>query len=432
MGGIGHYNYQQYPLEQKYAWFQTGPGASAAIQVSESLKRIAARLDVSDGTIGAGFIERRLGTDWQGGAAQAASGAFDRAAVVLASLTTTSQAGGGTAQQFGDSFNATKNAIPVPPPPTGLNSAFGQEVDGFADAVRDRTGADLSVLGVQSDYRARLVANRNAEMVADDALYRHENTTRDALAAYQSAVGAAQPSGDPAAAPAGTAAARADWRRAYAGPGGGSPRTGGAPAGTAAGAAGGGKPAAGAGRPGTGGGTQGGARAGGGTSAGSGTPGGSVAGTRSAGWTPLDQGQASNPLGPSGGSTAGGYTAPGTTYLPGPPGPPWHGPGAGGYGGDHRGPATDQPLPPRTGEGSPAPRGGVGSAGGAAAGAAGGRGPGQGAMAPMGMGGAGAGGRDRDHRNQFYIPEDEPFRVEYDFFVAPPVIGAPVEQRDDR
>jgi hypothetical protein len=50
----------------------------------------------------------------------------------------------------------------------------------------------------------------------------------------------------------------------------------------------------------------------------------------------------------------------------------------------------------------------------------------------MGMGGAGAGGQGREHRNRFYIPEDEPFRVEFDFYVAPPVIGADAQHEDDR
>lgn len=187
MGEIGSYNYPGFPLEQKYAWFQSGPGAAAAIQAGESLKRIAASLDVSDGTIGAGLIERQLGSSWEGGAARAASGAFDRAAVVLASLSTSSGAGGGSAQQFGDSFSATKNAIPPPPAPTGVNSDVGRNVDDFADMVHDNTGADLAALGVQSDFRARQIANRLAEMVADDALYRHEGATRQVLTAYQAA-----------------------------------------------------------------------------------------------------------------------------------------------------------------------------------------------------------------------------------------------------
>lgn len=48
-------------------------------------------------------------------------------------------------------------------------------------------------------------------------------------------------------------------------------------------------------------------------------------------------------------------------------------------------------------------------------------------MGPM-MGGA-PGGSDRQHRNQHFIPSDEPFVVQFDDIV-PPVLGA--EPRDDR
>jgi hypothetical protein len=44
-------------------------------------------------------------------------------------------------------------------------------------------------------------------------------------------------------------------------------------------------------------------------------------------------------------------------------------------------------------------------------------------MSPM-MGGGGArGGQDKDHRNNVFIPSDEPFRVEFDD-LPPSVIGA--------
>jgi hypothetical protein len=40
------------------------------------------------------------------------------------------------------------------------------------------------------------------------------------------------------------------------------------------------------------------------------------------------------------------------------------------------------------------------------------------------MGGSGRGGQDRDHRNNVFIPSDEPFRVEFDD-LTDSVIGAP-------
>jgi hypothetical protein len=468
MAGIGHYNYAGFPLVEKHGWFQSGPGAVAAMQVGDSLKRIAARMDVSDATIGAGFIERKLGTSWEGNAAKAASGAFDRAAAVLASLSTSSLSGGGTAQQFGDSFNVTKNAIPTPPPPVGVNSTVGAGVDSFVDTVRSDTGQDLSVIGIQSDYRARLVANQNAEHAANDALQRHENTTRDVLDGYQAAAApttaaAAQPaahtSGAAPTATGGTGfgtqtggSAAGTWGSGVTG--GGAVTDGASVGGTATGAAGHPGPTS-TGHPG---GTSSGT-----TAAGAGSHSGPATAAASAGSTPSPQvGSGSTPgssggfgangsYGPSsgygpyggygsGGGTAGGYLPAGGAYQPG--SSSWTPSSGGRYsgggtGGGYRDVAGEQHFAPRTGgEPGSAVRGGSGSAGsvGSSSAAAGGRGTSPGGMAPMGMGGVGAGGGDRQHRNQYYIPEDEPFRIDYDFYVAPPVLGAGArtDDSDDR
>jgi hypothetical protein len=45
----------------------------------------------------------------------------------------------------------------------------------------------------------------------------------------------------------------------------------------------------------------------------------------------------------------------------------------------------------------------------------------------MGMGGGARGGEERNHRNQTFIPSDEPFRVEF-FDVTPPVLGVRPEE----
>ncbi|MGQ0480533.1 MAG: hypothetical protein ACT4O0_05815, partial [Pseudonocardia sp.] len=50
-------------------------------------------------------------------------------------------------------------------------------------------------------------------------------------------------------------------------------------------------------------------------------------------------------------------------------------------------------------------------------------------MPPMGMGASGFGADSRTHRNQTYLPDDEPFRVEFTDF-APPVLGVPEPERD--
>lgn len=461
MGEIQYYNYPSFPLAQKYGWFRAGPGAEGAMQAGDSLTRIAARLDISDATIGAGLIERRLGSSWEGGAAQAASGAFDHAAAVLASLSSSSSSGGGTAQRFGDSFNATKNSVPAPRTRNWLSNAIG---DTAAVAVAGTVaGPAGGFWAAQTDGRATDVANRQADLAANEALKRHEDTTREVLAGYQSAATGAsttatvQGGTQPSARTAGASAASED-------------PAGGSGGGTASGSGGGTAPGTGGGTvPGTGGGTAPGAgqpKPAGGAEAGhagaAGGPGhaGMAGGGRSAG---AAGGTTSAGAGPGATTAAGagshGGTATGTGGAGWALSQPRNGPGSGGIGSSGIGSAgigsagmtprsggdvaaghvylpdavpTDQPLPPRTDERAPAARisSGAGPGGPTVAGAnARGAGPG---MAPMGVGGVGAGGGEREHRNQFYIPEDEPFRVEYDFYVAPPVLGTGEAQGDLR
>ena len=84
------------------------------------------------------------------------------------------------------------------------------------------------------------------------------------------------------------------------------------------------------------------------------------------------------------------------------------------------GAGAGRPLAARGGPGLPgaiARAGGTGLPGGAAA-------PGEraGGVGGMPMGGAGARGQDKDHRNNVFIPDDEPFRVEFDD-LTDPVLG---------
>jgi hypothetical protein len=50
---------------------------------------------------------------------------------------------------------------------------------------------------------------------------------------------------------------------------------------------------------------------------------------------------------------------------------------------------------------------------------------------PMGGAGGGAAGQDREHRNTVYLPDDEPFRVDFDD-VTGSVIGLPDELDEPR
>jgi len=95
-----------------------------------------------------------------------------------------STTGRDSSHQYGDSFNAAKNAI-QPVPDAGQNSWWGRQADAAGASLNDTFG---STFGVQSDYSKRLAAYRAADQAANDALVRHETTTRTVLTAYQNAI----------------------------------------------------------------------------------------------------------------------------------------------------------------------------------------------------------------------------------------------------
>jgi hypothetical protein len=425
MDAIPTFNYDAYPLEQKHQWMQSGPGASAAIGFGDGLSQLGADFAASDTNVGNNLIQRKLADDWQGRASSAAGDAVNRAATSLAGTATPGNTGGASSQRYGDSFTATKNAIPAAPS-VGENSWWGRAADELGSELDDMFG---TTFGVQSDYSKRLAAYRAADQAANDALRAHEQTTRTALTTYQTAITtpAAAVTGGPGDRPGG------------GGPGGGGPGAGGG------GTGGAGPSRTGPGGPGAGTGGRGGADRPGGP----GPTGPPPGGTSPAGVPPVGPPPASPP--PTGGTGPtrpnGPPTAPRdpAVFAPGPdagPGPhrPAPEPAAvpppvlppivgypGGAGTGHAGGPGVSPLPARPGGGAE-PSGGRGPGPGAEPGPAASSGTrlgaGPGPMPFGGFGAGGLGGQPRDHRNNVFIPDDEPFRVEFDD-LTPPVIGPP-------
>jgi hypothetical protein len=464
MEEIPCFYYDSIPLEQKYQWMRSGPGGAASIGFGDGLAQLAADFNASDANIGRNLLQRRLGTEWRGQAATAATEALNRAAAAIAANAVPSTTGRDSSHQYGDSFNATKNAI-QPVPDAGQNSWWGRQADAAGASLNDTFG---STFGVQSDYSKRLAAYRAADQAANDALVRHETTTRTVLTAYQNAitgqVAAVGPKAVPGATPHGAAG------------GPGAVGSGAARAGSKAGDAGagtGGRGAAGG---------QHGADPGAGAAASAPptlpstaapsttapataappTPapttapagfaplnppgGGSLMPGPSGGFVPTGPGSGAGspppssippPLPPLGGGYGGpgGYGGAGADRHDGPggarpSGTGYGGAGYGGAGGEHGGAGSGggRPLSPRGGglpSGEPVGRF---AGGGPAEGA--GRAGGPAGMAGGGMGGMGGGmgghGQEREHRNSVFIPDDEPFRVEFDD-VTPSVIGLPDE-----
>jgi hypothetical protein len=413
---IGDYRWEGFPLEAKVAWMQTGQGSAAVQPGVDALRGMSARYAESHKTVKSELA--KLGISWQGQSADAAAGAVTQIADWVAGAGRTVSGGGGSMGTYASSFDAMKPKIQ--PVPVTARPVAGPP--GLGDGI----GA---LAGFQTDFSRQVEMAAAADAQANAALSAHQRVTRAALASFP-------PVDPPPAVAAGavfSASANGVGGNAMgAGAGGGAPtsRAGGSPGGSAS--AGGAPPApagTGAGSAPTGGPGAGvGARWDHGAAtaaAGAGAP------TTDAAWTPLtprasDAGSGGLVTGPNGGLVPSPPVRPPLLQAPihpdvtgrgrfgGPGGP-------GGFGsrgglGEGFGP----PPAPRTGAGQMSPR--VGGDFGVPQSAPGrGTGPAGGA-APMGMGGAGRGGQERTHRNQTFIPSDDPFRVEF-FDVTRPVLG---------
>jgi hypothetical protein len=364
---------------------------------------------------------RGSGVSWQGRAANATSEALRQAAQWATGTGRTSKTGGTQLDTYSNSFAHTKNSIPRPID-IGENSFLG----GVADSGFGR------YFGMQSDFTQRLAAHREADLAASEAMKAYENTSRTTVTAFLTD----QPT------PALTANSTDVAPAAHTGPQNvlsphSGDRTGGAS--PTAGAPGKGvtNTAPSTGRNGmanTGGGFEGRARPDAPHRAA--PPGPS---TDPASWIPLKPARTSPVTGPPGSGSS--LVPNGTDGLPPGPIPPG---GTGVDDGtrvprDQGGAPESYPASYRASETRPAPRGGPGFAEPApagrtgpdftptrlsdAAGTAGPRGPaGTGAMPPMGT--ATAGKHEREHRNNVFIPSDEPFCVAFDD-TTPAVIGPP-------
>ncbi len=391
--GIGDHRYEGYPLAEKHAWMQQGRGARAALDAQFELGKLAELLGGSDRALETGL--RTLNVAWQGSAAEAAAGAVRRHVEQLRTAGSRGSQAAGTVDHYGSSFAVTKQKIAAPIDEGG-NSFWGRALD---EALGEAREFAADVFDVQSDYTRRVTANRSADTAANEALYAHQAASQLALARF--------PITDPASrAPAGPVdnggqplrSGGAGWTSdasgggAHPGPGGGSS------AATGAGDPGPGGPGPGAGP----------------TTTGPDAP----AGTEEAGWTPLTPPGAGGPV-PVG--SVGPEPAHGSALIAAPPRGPWAPPQSPRTSGYASTPPDDRELPGRGGGVAPGERSGLATPGNSGS-TAGTRAPaGTGGMHPVGGAGAGGAG-DRQHRNNTFLPSDEPFQVQFDD-ICPPVLG---------
>ena len=446
-GDIPEVNWATYSLASKYQMMHAGPGSAAVAPAARTLGVLAPAFSESSDVIQAAL--RGTGVEWQGQAATAFAAKMTQAAEWAQHSGRTSKAGGDQVQSYATSYDTTRNKIPSPVE-VGENSFLGKVADGAGRALDDSFG---STFGVQSDYAKRVAANQAADAVANQALTEHVTLTRQAVASF--------PDTQPVPPPSTATATLHGTAHGGVGHGGAGPGAGG-------GGTGAGDPAGGG--AGVGGGSAGG---GGGSGGGAGRLPGPTP-TRSAGWTPVSPppgigagggagalpgaadgggagwGGAAGPAstgggwdgsGPRGGSGSGpgsGGSGLGGSGLGGPGGGGLGGSGVGGLGGGsglapRGGPGFGGSGGGGTGGGGSVlagrpPMAGAGGFGGAGPGGAGGPGAGLGGMSPMGGGfggGAGVGDSDHEHRNNVFIPSDEPFVVDEGDDVVPPVLGVP-------
>jgi hypothetical protein len=405
---IGDYRWEGIPLAEKHGWMLTGQGAAAVHPAVAALREMSARLTASEQTVRRKLAE--LGVTWSGTASRAAASATDRLAEWVGGVGRATAAGQGNVDNYGTSFSTMKSAIP--PPGEGAGGVLGL---GVADAV-DGFGA---LVGAQTDFGRQVRAYQAADQQANAALDAHREATRHALWTFPVADA-------PPGAPAGSAAAAGPPGPGSAGPvgvpsdGGGAsrhpvpPGSAGhpAPSGTAHPSGPAHEPGAGASSPGT----------------------SSAAAGAGPGYVPPPGPPPAPTAGPGGPIAAGpGWIGPAGRVGPGPGSgsappygyrPPSSGTGAGtgartgtiSYGEPAPAPRTSAPGGASGVPGAPTSGGGPGRTG-AGAGLHG---------APMGMGGAAPGGAERYHRNQTFIPSDEPFHVEF-ADLSPPVLGVRTE-----
>jgi uncharacterized protein YukE len=413
-------NWAGMSLGQKYQMMHSGPGGAAVVPVAEALGKLAPRLQQSARTVQQVLDSVRH--SWQGAAASAFTDVMQKSGQWAQQSSSVPQAGGVGMHTYAESYDSTKYAIPNP---SELNPLF-------AASAENQIGSSTLIgpFGPQVNIEAQIKAARDANTTADRVLTAHADSVSHALKFFPTIENAptlddggggpgAQPHTAPGTPPGGTG------RQPGAG-GGHPPGAGPGGAGGSKGGAQGGVGGAG-GRKGEAGGAQG--EAGGGEGA---SPSGTSAASSYTPPTPPGTnptgGMNSTGMNSTGGRSGGlgGAGMGGGSTLPDLNAPPPMTIANGGsYGGGLGGRAIGvKPTPPTTRTVTPAPEHaptGAGELGSSTSGATSSM-PGAG----MPIGGMNGAGQRREHRNNTYIPSDDPFRVNFGF-ITPAVLGPDFE-----
>lgn len=187
MEEIGRYRYEGFSLDEKSDWMRQGQGPAAINGGLACLKALAGDYAATERALRDAL--GGLGADWRGPAADAAADALRTAADRARDGQHAAEAGADGLQRYGESFAGLRSRIATP-----TNTPGDQEGDQVGPAVAP-----------QLDTRKASLEHQRLDRAANDALYAHESTSRDAVGTFPTSDAAPPPASpttpEPAPAP---------------------------------------------------------------------------------------------------------------------------------------------------------------------------------------------------------------------------------------
>jgi hypothetical protein len=175
--GIGYYRYEGFELRTKFSWISGALGSQATEPARIGMGNLGNSFTSSDEAL-RGLLTP-LGVEWHGQAAEAAGQALAQAAQRGGATGTASGAASSAVGGYGQSFEAMRPKIAWEDPESWDWWEMG--IDAYDIAFDVAIG---DVFDVQSDYTATIEQNRTLDAQANEALYSHEQVSRERLAAF--------------------------------------------------------------------------------------------------------------------------------------------------------------------------------------------------------------------------------------------------------
>jgi hypothetical protein len=177
MTEIGYYRYEGFDLRTKFSWINGAVGLQATEPARIGMGNLGNAFVASDDAI-RGLLAP-LGLQWHGQAAEATAGALARAADRAGTAGLDGGAGSSAVAGYGQSFEEMRPKIAWQDP--GSWDWWDMGIDVYGAGMRTAFG---DTFDVQSDFTATLEENRTLDARANEALYSHEQVSRERLEAF--------------------------------------------------------------------------------------------------------------------------------------------------------------------------------------------------------------------------------------------------------